>query len=69
MLSPTIHTLRLFLHVLAASVWVGGQLAAVGNTKIAGNALARAAWPAFALVVLTGLWSLAEIDVGDTRRS
>jgi hypothetical protein len=45
---------------------VGGQLAAVGNTKIAGNTLARAAWPAFALVVLTGLWSLAEVDVGDT---
>jgi hypothetical protein len=66
MLSPTIHTLRLFLHVLAAAVWVGGQLAAVGSTKIAGNALARAAWPAFALVVLTGLWSLAEVDVGDT---
>jgi putative copper export protein len=67
MLSPTIHTFRLFVHVLAASVWVGGQLAVVGNTKIAArNPLARAAWPAFGLVVVTGLWSLTEVDVGDT---
>ena len=26
MISPTLESLRLFLHVLAASVWVGGQL-------------------------------------------
>ena len=26
MLSPTLDTVRLFLHVLAASVWVGGQI-------------------------------------------
>jgi len=26
-LSPSLTTLRLFLHVLAASVWVGGQIA------------------------------------------
>jgi putative copper export protein len=26
MLSPTAESIRLFLHVLAASVWVGGQI-------------------------------------------
>ena len=32
MLSPTLTTVRLFLHVLAASVWVGGQIVLV-NVK------------------------------------
>lgn len=80
MLSPSIHTLRLFLHVLAASVWVGGQLVLAGivpavrraspdATKVIANAYARVAWPAFAVVVLTGLWSLGAIDVADTSAS
>ena len=30
MLSPTAETIRLFLHVIAASVWVGGQIVLVG---------------------------------------
>ena len=30
MLSPTVDTVRLFLHVLAASVWVGGQIVLAG---------------------------------------
>ncbi len=77
MLSPTLVTVRLFLHVLAASVWVGGQIALAGvvpslrrvspeATKIAARAFARVAWPAFALVVLTGIWNLTEVDVTDT---
>lgn len=77
MLSPTLVTLRLFLHVLAASVWVGGQIALAGvvpslrraapeATKVAARAFARVAWPAFAVVVLTGLWNLTEVDVTDT---
>ena len=77
MLSPTADTVRLFLHVLAASVWVGGQIVLAGlvprlrglspdATKVAANAFAKIAWPAFAVVVLTGFWNLAEVDVGDT---
>ena len=77
MLSPTLVTLRLFLHVLAASVWVGGQIALAGvvpsvrraapeATKVAARAFARVAWPAFAVVVLTGLWNLTEVDITDT---
>jgi putative copper export protein len=76
-LSPTLVTLRLFLHVLAASIWVGGQIALAGvvpslrraapeATKVAARAFARVAWPAFAVVVLTGLWNLTEVDVTDT---
>lgn len=77
MLSPTADTVRLFLHVLAASVWVGGQIVLVGlvpglrrshpeAVKVAANAYARVAWPAFAVVVLTGLWNLTRINVTDT---
>ncbi len=77
MLSPTLTTLRLFIHVLAASVWVGGQIVLAGlvpslrrcfpeSTKVVAQAFARVAWPAFAIVVLTGLWNLSEIDVANT---
>ncbi|MFT3854258.1 MAG: hypothetical protein QM733_16180 [Ilumatobacteraceae bacterium] len=77
MLSPTADTIRLFLHVLAAAIWVGGQFALAGvvpalrrvspeATKAAARAFARLAWPAFAVVVLTGLWNIAEVHVGDT---
>lgn len=77
MLSPTLLTIRLFLHVLAASVWVGGQIVLAGlvpairssypeATKVIARAYGRVAWPAFAVVVVTGLWNLSEISVTDT---
>jgi putative copper export protein len=71
-----LETLRLFLHVLAATVWVGGQitlaalvpaLRAAGTDvpKAAANAFNRIAWPAFGVLVLTGIWNvLAEGDKG-----
>lgn len=78
MLSPSLDTVRLFLHLIAASVWVGGQIvlgALVPSLRrafpesgtVIARAFARVAWPAFAIVVVTGLWSLAEISVGDTN--
>ncbi|MDX6326988.1 MAG: hypothetical protein QOK15_3342 [Nocardioidaceae bacterium] len=69
-------TVRLFLHVLAATIWVGGQitlaalvpaLRAAGSDvpKAAARAFNRVAWPAFAVLVLTGAWNvLAEGDKG-----
>lgn len=80
MLSPTTATLRLFLHVLAAAVWVGGQIALAGVvpvlrrdaptvTKAVARAFAKVAWPAFAVLVATGVWNLAAIDVADTDTS
>jgi hypothetical protein len=76
MLSPTIDSIRLFLHVLASSVWVGGQIVLGGlvpklrqvapeSLKVAANAFARIAWPAFAVVVVTGMWNILDITVGD----
>ena len=73
-------TVRLFLHVLAATVWVGGQitLAALvpalrGSgrevTRVAARAFARVAWPAFAVLLVTGVWNvLAERDRGTAYR-
>ncbi|UDY36263.1 hypothetical protein [Dermatobacter hominis] len=68
--------LRLFLHILAASVWVGGQIVLAGLVptartlgpdapKAVAAAFNRIAWPAFGLAVLTGLWNLMAIDLGD----
>jgi putative copper export protein len=65
-------TVRLFLHVLAATIWVGGQLTlaalvpalrgtAEGATKAAAQAFNRVAWPAFAVLVATGIWNVAAL--------
>ena len=64
-----VETLRLFLHVLAATVWVGGQLtlaalvpalraAGAEVPKAAARAFNRVAWPAFAVLVVTGVWNV-----------
>ncbi|HAP78068.1 MAG TPA: hypothetical protein DCR14_18540 [Acidimicrobiaceae bacterium] len=74
MLSPSATTIRIFLHVLFASVWVGGQFALAGivpavrraspgTTKVIAQAFGRVAWPAFGLTVLTGMWSLMAVDI------
>jgi putative copper export protein len=67
-------TVRLFLHVVAASVWVGGQItlaalvpalrgAGVDVPKAAANAFNRIAWPAFGILIATGIWNvIAESD-------
>ena len=65
-----LETVRLFLHVLGATVWVGGQitlaalvpaLRAAGTDvpKAAANAFNRVAWPAFGLLLVTGVWNVA----------
>lgn len=76
MLPVTADTVRVSLHVLAATVWVGGQItlaALVPAVRPAGqetvDAVARrfqvVAWPAFFVLVATGVWNLYEVDVFD----
>ena len=69
MLSITLEDFRLFLHVLAATVWVGGQITLAGLVpvlraagadvpKSAARQFNRIAWPAFGVLVLTGIWNI-----------
>ena len=73
MLTINLDVIRLTLHVLAATIWVGGQIvlaALAGPLRRADPAalapVARAyawvAWPAFAVLVLTGGWMLADMS-------
>lgn len=77
MLTIDWETIRLFLHVLAATVWVGGQItlaalvpalrgAGEGVTKVAARAFNRIAWPAFGVLVLTGIWNVVALDDDST---
>jgi len=76
MLPVSLDTLRLFLHVLAATVWVGGQLTLAGLVpglralgpdapRAVARRFNRIAWPAFAVLFVTGVWNLTETHVGD----
>ena len=76
MLSVGAATIRLYLHVLAATVWVGGLLTLAGLVpglralgpdvpRTVARRFNRIAWPAFAVLFVTGLWNLSETHVGD----
>jgi putative copper export protein len=67
---------RLFLHVLAAAVWVGGQITLAGLVPVlrpygpeATRAAARrfniVAWSAFVVLLVTGVWNLFAVHVDD----
>ena len=72
MLPVTWATVRVFLHVTAATVWVGGQLTLAGLvpglrrvSPEAPRAVARRfnviAWVAFAVLIATGIWNILAI--------
>ena len=76
MLASGLDTLRLTLHVLAATVWVGGQIVMAGLVgpsrrlgveapKELARAFARMAWPAYAVLVLTGFWNISAVTWSD----
>jgi putative copper export protein len=61
-------TIRLFLHVLAATIWVGGQLVLAALVPVlrkggiateAARRFNQVAWVAFAVLVATGIWNVA----------
>jgi putative copper export protein len=71
-LASALDTVRLTLHVLAATVWVGGQIVMMGlvgparslggdATKVLARAFARLAWPAFLVLVATGIWNITAV--------
>lgn len=71
-LAPALDGVRLSLHVLGASVWVGGQLTLAGLVGPArqlgqdaprrlARAFARLSWPAYVLVLGTGIWNVVAV--------
>jgi putative copper export protein len=71
-LASGLDTVRLSLHVLAATVWVGGQIVMTGLVgpartiggdapKVLARAFARMAWPAFLVLIATGIWNITAV--------
>jgi putative copper export protein len=74
-LAPAVDGIRLSLHVLAAAVWVGGQFTLAGLVptarglgegapKALARAFGRVQWPAYAVLVVTGLWNVSAVHAG-----
>jgi uncharacterized membrane protein len=78
MLPVTVDGVRLFLHVLAATIWVGGQLtlgalvpalrrAGADVPRVAARAFGRVGWTSFVVLIVTGIWNIAA--AGDRHAS
>ena len=74
-LAPPLVAVRLSLHVLAATVWVGGQLTLAGLVPAArrlgptaprqvARAFSRLSWPAYVVLLGTGAWNAVAVDAG-----
>ena len=75
MLDVRLSTIRIFVHVLAATVWVGGQftvaflLPAIRSLgadapRTVARRFAVFAWAAYAVLLATGVWNLFAVEVG-----
>jgi putative copper export protein len=75
-LASAVDSIRLWLHVLGATVWVGGQLTLAALVpalrasgpdvpKRAARAFNTVAWPAFGLLLVTGVWNVIAVDHAD----
>lgn len=69
-------TVRMFVHILAATVWVGGQLVMMGLVpaarslsddapRLLARRFALVSWPAFLILTFTGIWNALLIDFND----
>jgi uncharacterized membrane protein len=74
-LSDGLAGFRLILHVLAATIWVGGQFTVAGllptirslgeeAPKKVAQAFGRLLWPAYGVLVVTGFWNVASFNLG-----
>src|SRR5499425_1006483 len=72
MLPVSWDTVRVFLHVLAATVWVGGQITLTALVPVlrrlgadvpraAARRFNQVAWPAFGVLVITGIWNIVAV--------
>lgn len=80
MLPVSWDTTRLFLHVVAATIWVGGQLTLAALvpalrrfgadvTRAAARRFNYVAWSAFAVLIITGVWNIAALSPHDRHSS
>jgi len=67
-----VETVRLWLHVLAATVWVGGQITLAGLVpglrtvsadapRTVARRFNQIAWPAYFVLLATGVWNLTAV--------
>ncbi len=68
----------MFLHIFSAAIWVGGQFTLAGlvsvvkgispdATKKVARRFAQLSWPAFVVLVITGIWNV--VAANPSRRS
>jgi putative copper export protein len=80
MLASAVDSIRLWLHVLGATVWVGGQLTLAALVPVlrtigpdvpkkVARAFNRVAWPAYGLLVVTGIWNVVAVNDADHPNS
>ncbi len=73
-------TIRMFVHVLAATVWVGGQLVMMGLVpaarsispeapRLLAKRFGRFSWSALLIVTFTGIWNAFSIDFAEAPAS
>ena len=71
-LAPVLDSIRVFIHVIGATVWVGGQLVLAALVpalkrispdlpKIVANKFNKIAWGAYALLIASGIWNMASL--------
>ena len=71
-LAPLTESIRLFLHVIGATIWVGGQLVLAALVpalkkinpdlpKLVANKFNKLAWGAYALLIVSGIWNMVSI--------
>jgi putative copper export protein len=72
-LSVNSDVVRLFVHVLAATIWVGGQLTLAGLVpglralspdapRTVARRFNRIAWPAYVVLIVTGIWNVVVVQ-------
>ena len=69
-----VSTIRIFLHVLAVTVWVGGQIVMMAIVPIleeigvdglpakVAKGFQNVAWPAMAVAIFTGIWNILALN-------
>lgn len=72
-LAPALSALRESIHILAATIWVGGQITITsllstvrklgdGAPRAVAKAFGKLQWPTFFILIATGIWNAVSDD-------